>query len=61
MHPVILSAVAAERRRDQMNFAAATRRARQARRARRGAGQPGTPARPAPRAVPALRRPCAHA
>jgi hypothetical protein len=36
MHPVIITAVAAERRRDQINQAAATRRARAARRARRG-------------------------
>jgi hypothetical protein len=39
MHPLIVSAVAAERRRDQMIQATAARRARQARRARRAARQ----------------------
>jgi hypothetical protein len=37
MNPALITAIAAERRRDQMTQAAAARRVRQARRARRGA------------------------
>jgi len=41
MYPALITAAAAERRRDQIAQATAARRARQARRARRAAGQAG--------------------
>jgi hypothetical protein len=55
MHPALVTAIAAEQRRDQIAYATATRRARKARRARRAAvlvTSHGTGLVPAPAATP---------
>jgi hypothetical protein len=42
MHPALITAAVAERRRDQLTQVAAARRAREARRARRGCEEPAS-------------------